>query len=292
MPTRARTCWACWTLSRLRIETVPVSGRVRQARMRSSVVLPTPLAPSKATRSPCHTPRLIPRRTGFRVKLFLRSRICTMRISLGASGMAADNLLPSDVEGRGDESQDAINRVPTGAGAWLKGRPFISGTPPAHLHERAGGNPEMNVLPFNHSPAAVGTRFIASCDSSPRPSTSDGNKLSAAIPDAPNEIRMVQIRDLKKSFTLKPVLRGINLGVWQGERVALLGANGVGKTTLLRILACLTRPDTGTVSILSLDSVQQAQQVRALVGIVAHQPYLYPELTALENLLFFARMYA
>ena len=150
----------------------------------------------------------------------------------------------------------------------------------------------MNGLPFNHTPAPVGTRFIASCDSSPRPSTSDGNKLSAAIPDAPNEIRMVQIRDLKKSFTLKPVLRGINLDVWQGERVALLGANGVGKTTLLRILACLTRPDTGTVSILSLDSVQQAQQVRALVGIVAHQPYLYPELTALENLLFFARMYA
>jgi len=143
----------------------------------------------------------------------------------------------------------------------------------------------------------VGTRFIASSDSSPVPPTSNYNQSSpaqsdAAFSDASDKIHMVEIRTLKKSYALKPVLRGINLDVRQGERVALLGANGAGKTTLLRILACLTRPDRGTVFILGLDSVQQAQQVRALIGFVAHQPYLYPELTALENLLFFARMYA
>jgi heme exporter protein A len=143
----------------------------------------------------------------------------------------------------------------------------------------------------------VGTRFIASSDSSPGLSTSNHNQsspsqLDTASPDASAKTCMVEIRDLKKSYTLKPVLRGITLDVRQGERVALLGANGAGKTTLLRILACLTRPGAGTVSILGLDSVQQAQQVRALIGFVAHQPYLYPELTALENLLFFARMYA
>lgn len=101
----------------------------------------------------------------------------------------------------------------------------------------------------------------------------------------------VEIQQLKKSYGLKPILRGIELGIAAGERVALLGANGAGKTTLLRILACLTKPSAGTVCIEGFDSVREAQQVRSLVGFVAHQPYLYEELTAEENLLFFARMY-
>ena len=101
----------------------------------------------------------------------------------------------------------------------------------------------------------------------------------------------LDVRDLKKSFGLKPILRGIDLSLERGERVALLGANGAGKTTLLRILAGLTKPTGGSVSIDGLDITRDAQQVRRLVGFVAHQPYLYEELTALENLHFFARMY-
>ncbi len=100
------------------------------------------------------------------------------------------------------------------------------------------------------------------------------------------------IHGLKKSFALKPVLRGINLELARGQRMALLGANGAGKTTLLRILAALTKPDAGTVTLAHYDLRQDAQQIRHLVGFVAHQPYLYEELTALENLLFFASMYS
>ena len=126
------------------------------------------------------------------------------------------------------------------------------------------------------SPSGVGTRFIASGDS------------SATFPSTTS---MVQITNLKKNFTLKPILRGINLEIHQGERIALLGANGTGKTTLLRILAGLTQPGKGTISICGLDSTRDMHQIRRLIGFVAHQPYLYEELTALENLLFFARMY-
>jgi heme ABC exporter ATP-binding subunit CcmA len=109
----------------------------------------------------------------------------------------------------------------------------------------------------------------------------------------PGEVRtpVLELRGLKKSFGLKPILRGVDLVLPRGECMALLGANGTGKTTLLRILAGLARPDAGRVSIEGLDSTQDAQQTRRLVGFVAHQPYLYEELTALENLLFFARMY-
>lgn len=101
----------------------------------------------------------------------------------------------------------------------------------------------------------------------------------------------LEIKGLKKTFGLKPVLRGVDLTLCSGERLALLGANGVGKTTLLRILAGLTKPTGGSFGIKGLDGVRDAQQIRRLVGFVAHQPYLYDELTALENLLFFGHMY-
>jgi len=101
----------------------------------------------------------------------------------------------------------------------------------------------------------------------------------------------LEIQGLKKSFSLKPILRGVELVLDQGERMALLGATGAGKTTLLRILAGLTKPGAGTVRIGGWDIEREVQQVRHLVGFVGHQPYLYDELTALENLLFFGRIY-
>jgi heme ABC exporter ATP-binding subunit CcmA len=102
----------------------------------------------------------------------------------------------------------------------------------------------------------------------------------------------LEITALKKNYDFKPVLRGVDLALEQGQCMALLGANGAGKTTLLRILAGLTEFDAGKARIGGLDINHDAQQARRLVGFVAHQPYLYDELTALENLLFFGRMYA
>ncbi len=117
------------------------------------------------------------------------------------------------------------------------------------------------------------------------------DSVDRATMDTSKRSRLVEARALKKTYTFKPVLRGIDLVVEAGERVALLGANGAGKTTLLRILACLVKPSAGQVLVTGLNCVHEAQQIRRQVGFVAHQPYLYEELTALENLLFFARMY-
>jgi heme exporter protein A len=117
-------------------------------------------------------------------------------------------------------------------------------------------------------------------------------KSSRDPSQGPTQAPAVEIRRLKKNYGLKPILRGIDLTLPQGQRVALLGANGAGKTTVLRILAGLVRPDSGTVSVLGRDVVADAREMRHYVGFVAHQPYLYEELTALENLHFFARMYA
>lgn len=110
-----------------------------------------------------------------------------------------------------------------------------------------------------------------------------------SVPSVQNPI--VEISSLKKSYAFKPVLRRIDLTILQGQRVAMLGSNGAGKTTLLRILAGLEKPTSGTVRVAGLDVVRDPRQVRQLIGFVAHQPYLYEELTALENLLFFGRLY-
>jgi heme ABC exporter ATP-binding subunit CcmA len=103
---------------------------------------------------------------------------------------------------------------------------------------------------------------------------------------------VLEIAGLKKSFGFKTVLRGIDRALGSGERMALMGANGAGKTTLLRVLACLTSPSSGSARVEGWDIERDAQRVRRVVGFVAHQPYLYDELTAEENLLFFGKMYA
>jgi heme exporter protein A len=102
---------------------------------------------------------------------------------------------------------------------------------------------------------------------------------------------MITVKKLVKRFGLKTVLRGVDFEVQPGEFVALLGPNGAGKTTFLRILASLSRPSLGQVSIAGYQLPNQAAQVRARLGVVSHLPLLYGDLTADENLRFYARMY-
>jgi heme exporter protein A len=102
---------------------------------------------------------------------------------------------------------------------------------------------------------------------------------------------MISVRKLVKRFGLKPVLRGLDFEVNQGEFVALLGPNGAGKTTFLRILASLSRPTLGEVRIAGHRLPDQAAAVRSRLGVVSHLPLLYGDLTAEENLRFYGRMY-
>ena len=102
---------------------------------------------------------------------------------------------------------------------------------------------------------------------------------------------MIEVTKLIKRFGLKAVLRGLDFKVQSGEFVALLGPNGAGKTTFLRILATLSRPSMGNVKVAGYHLPHQAAQVRARLGVVSHMPLLYEDLTAEENLRFYARMY-
>ncbi len=103
---------------------------------------------------------------------------------------------------------------------------------------------------------------------------------------------MIQVHHLTKRFGPKTVLRGLDFQASPGEFVAILGPNGAGKTTFLRILASLSRPTFGEVRIGGYALPQQAAAVRRRLGVVSHQPLVYGELTAEENLRFYGRMYS
>jgi heme exporter protein A len=103
---------------------------------------------------------------------------------------------------------------------------------------------------------------------------------------------MIQVSGLAKRFGGKLVLRGLDFAVASGEFVALLGPNGAGKSTLLRIVASLSKPSLGLVAIAGLPLPAQAVEVRARLGFVGHQPLLYADLSAEQNLSLYARLYA
>lgn len=102
---------------------------------------------------------------------------------------------------------------------------------------------------------------------------------------------LIETRGLAKTYDVFPALRALTLDIQRGETVALLGPNGSGKSTLLRLLAGLTKPSAGTLHIGGWSLPDEAGAVRAQIGMVSHKALLYENLTARENLIFFARLY-
>lgn len=96
---------------------------------------------------------------------------------------------------------------------------------------------------------------------------------------------------LTKSFGRTRALSNVGLRVPWGCALALFGPNGAGKSTLLRILATLSAPDAGDVRVAGLNQRKEPGRVRAVIGYVGHQTLLYDDLSAAENLHFYARLY-
>ena len=101
----------------------------------------------------------------------------------------------------------------------------------------------------------------------------------------------VVVENAEKWFGLNPALANVSLRVHPGEFVALLGRNGAGKSTLLRVVARLVKPNRGRVRIWGVDVARDPERGRERIGLVAHQTYLYPGLTARENLRLHARLH-
>ena len=89
----------------------------------------------------------------------------------------------------------------------------------------------------------------------------------------------------------REILSNICLNVPRGQTVAVLGANGAGKSTLLRVLASLTPPSSGELEIFGEPLTPGATGIRSRIGVIAHQPMLYRDLSSRENLQFFGQLY-
>ncbi len=102
---------------------------------------------------------------------------------------------------------------------------------------------------------------------------------------------VVRAVELEKWYDDRPILRDINLDIAPGGFLALLGANGAGKSTLLKILATLLPPSKGELKLFDQPANSNPIAIRGRIGVISHQPILYRDLTVLENLEFFGKLY-
>src|SRR5580704_6324510 len=101
----------------------------------------------------------------------------------------------------------------------------------------------------------------------------------------------IQFSEVEKRYGMRLALRGVTLSIAAGECVALVGHNGSGKTTLLKIAAQLTQPSRGKIAFYSDETRIALEDVKCRVGMVGHHTLVYEELTAQENLIFFAKLF-
>jgi len=101
----------------------------------------------------------------------------------------------------------------------------------------------------------------------------------------------IQFSEVEKRYGMRLALRGVSLEIAAGECVALVGHNGSGKTTLLKIVAQLTQPSRGKIAFYSQEKSLPLEEVKCRVGMVGHHTLLYEEMSAEENLIFFAKLF-
>jgi heme exporter protein A len=102
---------------------------------------------------------------------------------------------------------------------------------------------------------------------------------------------VIELDGLVRHYGEREALSDVSLSLAAGQTLVVFGPNGAGKTTLLRVLSTLLRPHSGGVTVLDRRLPEDAWAVRGRVGLLGHEPLLYRELTARENLMFHARLH-
>lgn len=115
--------------------------------------------------------------------------------------------------------------------------------------------------------------------------------MTSSAAGAAVDFDVVAVQEVSRHFGRRRALSRITFDARPGEIVGLLGPNGAGKSTLLSILATLLQPSAGTVRYGTVDPVTQGAALRGRLGVLGHDLFLYPELSARENLAFFAGLY-
>jgi heme exporter protein A len=106
-----------------------------------------------------------------------------------------------------------------------------------------------------------------------------------------NSEHYIEARGLTKKFGYKTALRDVDIYLKEGDSLALFGPNGAGKSTMIQVLGSLMQPTSGSVRIAGYETRRDRQALRQIIGLIGHQTFLYPQLTAYENLKFYGAMY-
>ncbi len=101
----------------------------------------------------------------------------------------------------------------------------------------------------------------------------------------------LHVEGLTRSFGTRKALDGVTFDLPQKAFLSIFGPNGAGKTTLVKVLTTLIAPSKGTAKVVGCDVVSDAVELRTKIGLISHNALLYPDLSAEENLDFFAEMY-
>jgi ABC-type multidrug transport system ATPase subunit len=101
----------------------------------------------------------------------------------------------------------------------------------------------------------------------------------------------VVLVDVSRHFGRRRAVSHVSLTIERGDILGLLGPNGAGKSTLIGMLATLVAPNAGSISYGDMKVSTAGAAIRGRIGVLAHELHLYPELTARQNLEFFARLY-
>ena len=104
-------------------------------------------------------------------------------------------------------------------------------------------------------------------------------------------MNQIEFREVKKSFGNTAAIDGLNLSIFEGEVYALLGHNGAGKTTALRLLLGLLEADEGNITVFGNDPIQDGNAVRGMCGVLSEDVGLYEPLTVYDNLIYYADIY-
>ncbi len=135
------------------------------------------------------------------------------------------------------------------------------------------------------------TPTLAGPGSSPAPATPPAPAPAGTGASGDIDEPAVRLDGLTRRYGEREALSDVSLSLPAGRTLVVFGPNGAGKTTLLRVLATLLRPHDGLVRALGASLPEEAWALRGRVGLLGHEPLLYRELTARENLMFHARLH-
>ncbi len=126
-------------------------------------------------------------------------------------------------------------------------------------------------------------------ETGPAPTVSPTVEVCPSV--GPAAALAIEARSITKAFGTRKALDRVSFELPAGAFLSIFGPNGAGKTTLMRTLATLSTPTSGSATVLGYDLKEQADEIRGSIGLISHNPMLYPDLSAEENLLFFASLY-